>query len=75
MTARFLSEEDRKHALNRVRRNQTGIKDNHFKKTHVIEVLKDMKTWLLVIFELTSMIPNGALTAVSPTHHQTLYSY
>ena len=63
--ARFLSEDERVRAVDRVRSNQTGIKDNHFKWHQVREVLLDAKIWLLVLFQLTFSIPNGAFTTVS----------
>ena len=63
--ARFLSQEERVKAVDRVRSNQMGIKDNHFKWHQVREVLTDAKIWLLVLFQLTFSIPNGAFTTVS----------
>ncbi|KAL6244912.1 hypothetical protein RBB50_008440 [Rhinocladiella similis] len=65
MKARFLSPEQKVKAVNRVRSNHTGIKDNHFKWQHVREALLDIKIWLLVIYQLSFSIPNGAFTAFS----------
>lgn len=63
--ARFLSKEESAVVVDRVRRNQTGIKDDHFKWSHFREVLTDLNIWLVVLFQLTFSIPNGGLTAVS----------
>ena len=61
----FLSELDRKKAIARVQENLTGIKNNEFKWGQCREALLDMKTWLLVLIQLGSNIPNGGVTTVS----------
>lgn len=61
--ARWLTTEERIHAVDRIRANQTGMKDNHFKWAHVWEAVTDLKVWLLVIAFFTLNIPN-AFTAV-----------
>jgi ACS family allantoate permease-like MFS transporter len=44
MNAWFLSREDRIKAVERVRHNMTGIKNNEWKKSQVIKALFDPKT-------------------------------
>lgn len=63
-TARFLTEKERVQAVNRIRSNQTGMKDNHFQWKQVWEAMTDIKVWLLVLFQLANAIPNGAFTTV-----------
>lgn len=62
--ARFLSPEQRVQAVDRIRSNETGMKDNHFKWDQVWEAMTDIKVWLLVLYQLANSIPNGALTSV-----------
>ncbi|KAL2831686.1 major facilitator superfamily domain-containing protein [Aspergillus cavernicola] len=62
MTARFLSEEDRRKAVIRVQANMTGIKNNEFKFQQVIEALIDLKCWALVLIQITCSIPNGGVS-------------
>ncbi|KEF61881.1 uncharacterized protein A1O9_03453 [Exophiala aquamarina CBS 119918] len=64
-TARFLTENERVRAVDRIRSNQTGMKDNQFKWKQVWEAMTDIKVWLLVIFMLATSIPNGAFTTFS----------
>lgn len=61
----FLSEEDRRKAIIRVQENMTGIKNNKVKWDHVQEALVDPKSWLLVLIQLCSTIPNGGVASVS----------
>lgn len=59
MNARFLSKEDRILAIERVRENQQGIGNKHFKMYQVKEALTDPLTWAFVFFSLVGNIPNG----------------
>lgn len=61
----FLSQDDRKRAVTRVKENLTGIKNDEFKWEQCLEALTDMKTWFLVLIQFTSCIPNGGVTSVS----------
>jgi hypothetical protein len=61
----FLSKEDRTKAVLRVQENMTGIKNNKLKGAHVREALLDIKSWLLVLIQLCSTIPNGGVASVS----------
>lgn len=63
-TARFLTKNERIMAVDRIRSNQTGMKDNQFKWKQVLEAMTDIKVWLLVLFMLANSIPNGAFTTV-----------
>jgi sugar phosphate permease len=63
--ARFLDEPQQTQAVDRIRSNQTGMKDNHFKWDQVREVVQDPNVLLLMVYQLTFSIPNGAHTTVS----------
>lgn len=45
LTARFLSEEEKVIAVERIRRNRTGVANPKFKKNQCIEALTDIKVW------------------------------
>ena len=64
-TARFLTEEERLIAIERLRANQTGFKNSTIDKSQIMEAFMDVKTWLLAILILAGNIPNGGFTAVS----------
>jgi hypothetical protein len=70
--ARFLTEQQRIDAVDRIRSNQTGMKNNNFKWEQVREVIKDPNVLLLMLFQLTFSIPNGAHTTVSGQPRQSL---
>ncbi|TLD35012.1 putative MFS allantoate transporter [Venturia nashicola] len=62
MNARFLSKEDRILAIERVRENQQGIGNKHFKMYQVKEALTDPLTWAFVFYSLVADIPNGGIS-------------
>lgn len=64
MNARFLSQEDRVKAVERVQENMTGIKNNTWKTSQTIEALLDIKVWLLVLIQLSAQIANGGVHGV-----------
>jgi MFS transporter, ACS family, allantoate permease len=65
LSARFLTEQERAIAVNRVKGNNTGIENKKFKMKQFTEAMLDLKTWLLFLFAVTSNSPNGGLTTVS----------
>lgn len=65
VNAKFLSEDERVLAIIRVKSNNTGIENKHFKTKQFTEAMLDPKTWLLFLFAVTSNSPNGGLTTVS----------
>ena len=58
LNARWLSERDRVLAVARVRSNQQGIGNKHWKKYQVVEALKDPMTWAFVFYALVADIPS-----------------
>ncbi|TFK73157.1 MFS general substrate transporter [Pluteus cervinus] len=63
--ARFLTQEERIAALERVRDDQGGTENKTFKRHQMIEAFTDVRTWLVVLSTLLTTIPNGALTNFS----------
>lgn len=61
-TAWFLTEEEKGIQIERIRSNQQGFGNRHFKKHQFIEALTDINTWLFFLFAIAGNIPNGALT-------------
>lgn len=62
LNARWLSPIDRKLAIERVRVNQQGIGNKHFKAYQLKEALLDPLTWAFAFYSLTSDIPNGGIS-------------
>lgn len=55
----FLTPEERSSAVQRLKENQTGVENKHFKKEQMIEALTDIKTWLFALFSVLANIPNS----------------
>ncbi|KAF8583146.1 MFS general substrate transporter [Ramaria rubella] len=60
----FLTREERMLAVERIKVNQTGIGNKHFKMEQVIETLQDPKTWLFTLSVCLSSIPNSVCDGV-----------
>ncbi|KAF7341599.1 MFS general substrate transporter [Mycena sanguinolenta] len=58
-TAWFLTPEERVKAVLRIKQNQTGVENKHFKKEQLIEALTDPKTWLFALYAVFTQIPNS----------------
>ena len=62
LNARWLKREDRILAIARVRVNQQGIGNKHFKWYQAKEALLDPMTWAFFFFAVIANIPNGGIT-------------
>jgi ACS family allantoate permease-like MFS transporter len=62
LNARWLSKDDRRLAVERVRINQQGIGNKHFKMYQLKEALTDPLTWAFVFYITLAGIPNGGIT-------------
>ena len=62
-----LSHEEKIWAIERLRENQTGIENKHFKPAQVLECFKDPHTWLLSLIVISSNVPNGAISSFQAT--------
>ncbi|KAM9936127.1 hypothetical protein OXX80_004327 [Metschnikowia pulcherrima] len=58
----FLTEKEKKMVVERIRGNQQGFGNKHFKKEQLVETLLDYRTWILFIMGVLCNIPNGGLT-------------
>ncbi|KAL4071662.1 major facilitator superfamily domain-containing protein [Scleroderma yunnanense] len=65
-TAWFFTADERIKAVQRIKENQTGVENKHFKMEQFIEAIRDYKTWLFAFFVVLDNIPN------SLTNQQTL---
>lgn len=52
--ARLLTKEERIAALERVREDQGGTANKHWKKDQIIEAVTDVRTWLIVLSTMMS---------------------
>ncbi|KAI0665309.1 MFS general substrate transporter [Cubamyces menziesii] len=55
----FLTPEERVIAIERIKVNQAGVENKHFKVEQFIECLKDPKTWLFFFFSAISNVTNS----------------
>lgn len=62
LNARWLKPKDRVLAVARVRVNQQGIGNKHFKAYQLKEALLDPITWAFVFYALVADIPNGGIS-------------
>lgn len=58
----FLTEREKKLIVQRIRVNQQGFGNKHFKKEQFIEALTDYRTWIFFFIGVLVCIPNGGLT-------------
>ncbi|GBE81803.1 Uncharacterized transporter [Sparassis crispa] len=61
-TAWFLTPEERIIAVERIKVNQAGVENKHFKMEQAIECFKDPKTWLFFFFAAISNVTNSLST-------------
>ncbi|KAM3074430.1 Allantoate permease, variant 2 [Clarireedia jacksonii] len=62
LNAKFLKPHERLMAIERIRKNQQGVGNKHFKMYQFIEALSDPMTWAFVLYALVADIPNGGLS-------------
>lgn len=65
LQAKGLDKRERYIAVARLRTNNNGIRNTHFKMGQVVELLLDPKFWLLFAFALLAMICNGPISTFS----------
>ncbi|OAL31255.1 hypothetical protein AYO20_08310 [Fonsecaea nubica] len=61
VTAKFFSEEERVLAVERLRENHQGVGSTKYKRYQAIEAFTDYRTWMYVVFVLSSQIPAAGL--------------
>ncbi|KAI7348502.1 major facilitator superfamily transporter [Hortaea werneckii] len=62
-----LTHEQKVWAIERLRSNQTGVENKHFKPAQVVECFLDPQTWLLSLITISSNVPNGAVSSFQAT--------
>lgn len=62
LNARWLSPLDRRRCVARVKSNQQGIGNRHFKPYQLKEALADPLTWAFAFYACASDIPNGGIS-------------
>lgn len=63
LTATFLSEEEKIIAVERIRRNRTGLASSKFKKQQFIEAITDVKVWWAFFYTIVWMISESTVAA------------
>ncbi|KIM79602.1 hypothetical protein PILCRDRAFT_823135 [Piloderma croceum F 1598] len=58
-TARFLTPEERILAVLRIKTNQAGVENKHWKREQFIEAFKDPKTWVMALFTAVINVTNS----------------
>ena len=61
MSAKKLTHAEKVAAVERLRENQTGVENKHFKPYQVWQSFADPQTWLLALITTAASIPNGAV--------------
>ncbi|KAF2820572.1 MFS general substrate transporter [Ophiobolus disseminans] len=64
--ARGFNERQRYISVARLRSNNSGVRNTHFKKEQVLELLMDEKFWLMFAISFLSMIANGPISSFIP---------
>ncbi|ORY07520.1 membrane transporter [Clohesyomyces aquaticus] len=62
LNCRWLSKEDRLLAIERIRINNQGVGNKHFKWYQLKEALLDPLSWAFLLYALIADIPNGGLS-------------
>lgn len=60
-SCKFLNEREKLVAIERIRENKTGIKNNTFKWDQCKEAFLDPQVWLLVLIEFVGCLPAGGI--------------
>lgn len=67
MSAQFLSRDEKFWAIERLRGNQTGVENKHFKWPQFVECFEDPQTYLISLITISSNVPNGAVSSFQAT--------
>ncbi|KAK3675727.1 hypothetical protein LTR78_004368 [Recurvomyces mirabilis] len=62
ITAKGLSMRERRIAVERLRENQTGVENKHFKWYQVRELFMDIKLYLFFLLGVVGNVPNGGIS-------------
>ncbi|KAJ7151351.1 putative MFS transporter [Mycena crocata] len=67
MDVSWLTEAEKRVAIQRVAVNKTGIKNTHFKWRHLLELVKDPQIWLLTSLIIVTSLTSGVISFYSTT--------
>ncbi|KAF7293049.1 MFS domain-containing protein [Mycena indigotica] len=67
MEASWLTEAEKRVAIQRVSVNQTGIKNTHFKWQHLRELVLDLQIWLMTCLIIVTSLTSGVISFYSTT--------
>lgn len=67
LTAKFLTEQEKAIAVERLRENRTGIANKEFKMSQAIEALLDVKVWYAFFYAIACVVPSTAVASVRTT--------
>ncbi|CZR58593.1 related to allantoate permease [Phialocephala subalpina] len=62
LTAKFLSEEEKAIAIERLRDNRTGVANKEFKKYQLMEALKDPIVYYSFFYAISCVVPNSGVS-------------
>ncbi|KAI9744585.1 MAG: hypothetical protein M1818_002114 [Claussenomyces sp. TS43310] len=62
LNARFLTPQEKVMAVQRIRLNNQGVGNKHFKMYQLKEALLDPMTWAFALYALVADIPNGGIS-------------
>lgn len=66
ITAKFLTEDDKLVAIERLKANQQGIENDIWKWEHVKEAVLDLKTWMWGFMMFSISVPSGGISTFGP---------
>ncbi|KEF58114.1 uncharacterized protein A1O9_06037 [Exophiala aquamarina CBS 119918] len=64
--ARRFTDRERYIAVARMRMNNSGVRNTHFKKAQVYELLLDIKFWLVFVMAFCILVANGPVSTFIP---------
>lgn len=64
--AKFLSDEDKVIAIERLRNNQMGIMSREWRFSHLFEAVRDLKTWLWAVMIFCISVPSNGISTFGP---------
>lgn len=64
--AKHLNEREKFIAVSRLKSNNSGVRNTHFKPSQLIELLLDVKFWLVFVTTLCIFVANGPLSTFVP---------
>lgn len=72
--AKFLSDDDKVVAIERLRNNHMGVMSREWRSSHVWETLRDLKTWFWVSMIFCISVPSNGISTFGPLIIQSFVS-